>query len=76
MHRQSRLVQIAIVVVGLLIGRAPLAAQSSYEQLQTFSSIINQIRLNYVDSVTYAELVHAAIDGVPGTARWSLRLDW
>ena len=64
MHRQSRLVQIAIVVVGLLIGRAPLAAQSSYEQLQTFSSIINQIRLNYVDSVTYAELVHAAIDGV------------
>ncbi|HSR90469.1 MAG TPA: S41 family peptidase [Gemmatimonadales bacterium] len=64
MHRQSRLVQIAIVLIGLLIGRAPLAAQSSYEQLQTFSSIINQIRLNYVDSVTYAELVHAAIDGV------------
>ena len=64
MHRQSRLVQIAVVLIGLLVGRAPLAAQSSYEQLQTFSSIINQIRLNYVDSVTYAELVHAAIDGV------------
>ena len=64
MHRQSRLVRIAIVAIGLFVGRAPLAAQSSYEQLQTFSSIINQIRLNYVDSVTYAELVHAAIDGV------------
>jgi carboxyl-terminal processing protease len=48
-----------------LLASPPLWAQaSSYEQLQTFSSIINQIRLNYVDSVTYAELVHAAIDGV------------
>jgi carboxyl-terminal processing protease len=40
------------------------AQGASYEQLQTFSSILNQIRTNYVDSVTYADLVHAAIDGV------------
>jgi carboxyl-terminal processing protease len=40
------------------------AQTSSYEQLQTFSGVLNQIRLNYVDSVTYAGLVHAAIDGV------------
>jgi carboxyl-terminal processing protease len=54
-----------LVAAGCLLSAGPrLAAQASYEQLQTFSSIINQIRLNYVDSVTYAELVHAAIDGV------------
>ncbi|HEY7029106.1 MAG TPA: S41 family peptidase [Gemmatimonadales bacterium] len=64
MPRQRRLLQAGLVLVGLLAAPVPLAAQASYEQLQTFSSIINQIRLNYVDSVTYAELVHAAIDGV------------
>jgi carboxyl-terminal processing protease len=37
---------------------------SSYEQLQTFSGVLNQIRLNYVDSVNYGKLVRAAIDGV------------
>ena len=54
----------------LLLAGAPLAHQmaaaqiSSYEQLQTFSGILNQIRLNYVDSVSYGVLVRAAIDGV------------
>lgn len=49
----------------LLAAPLPLAGQgASYEQLQTFSSLLNQIRLNYVDSVTYAILVRAAIDGV------------
>ncbi len=45
---------------------APVAAQqrSSYEELQTFSAVLNHIRLNYVDTVTYTEMVHAAIDGV------------
>ena len=37
-----------------------LPAQSTYEQLQTFSGVLNQIRQNYVDSVTSAQLVHAA----------------
>jgi carboxyl-terminal processing protease len=57
---------------GLLLALALLctrdaSAQASYEQLQTFSSLLNQIRASYVDSVTYAELVHAAIDGVLGS---------
>jgi carboxyl-terminal processing protease len=44
-----------------------VAQTSSYEQLQTFSGVLNQIRLNYVDSVSYGELVRAAIDGVLGS---------
>ncbi|HTG85182.1 MAG TPA: S41 family peptidase [Gemmatimonadales bacterium] len=64
MRTPSRWVPIVLVVTCSLVAHTPLAGQASYEQLQTFSSIINQIRLNYVDSVTYAELVHAAIDGV------------
>lgn len=38
--------------------------RSAYEELQTFSGVLNHIRVNYVDSVTYAQLVRAAIDGV------------
>ena len=53
------------VLTGLALVPGIARAQgASYEQLQTFSSLLNQIRLSYVDSVTYAELVHAAIDGV------------
>jgi carboxyl-terminal processing protease len=50
----------------LLATAAPLAGQarSNYEELQTFSSVLNHIRLNYVDTVQYAQLVRAAIDGV------------
>lgn len=47
-----------------MLGATPLAAQSSYEQMQTFSSLMNQIRTSYVDSVTYAGLISAAVDGV------------
>jgi carboxyl-terminal processing protease len=61
--RRFRSIALLLLAVALLPQRA--AAQgASYEQLQTFSSLLNQIRLSYVDSVTYAELVHAAIDGV------------
>ncbi len=44
----------------------PASAQqrSSYEELQAFSGVLNHIRANYVDSVTYAMLVHAAVDGM------------
>jgi carboxyl-terminal processing protease len=38
--------------------------RSAYEELQTFSGVLNHIRTNYADSVTYTELVRAAIDGV------------
>lgn len=43
-----------------------VAAQqrSAYEELQTFSGVLNHIRLNYPDSVSYSELVRAAIRGV------------
>src|SRR5439155_1689789 len=34
------------------------------EELQTFSGVLNHVRLNYVDSVTYAQMLRAAIDGV------------
>ncbi|MEO8140400.1 MAG: S41 family peptidase [Gemmatimonadota bacterium] len=65
--RLTRCRKIALALTLLVLATAPhrAAAQgASYEQLQTFSSLINQIRLSYVDSVTYADLVHAAIDGV------------
>jgi carboxyl-terminal processing protease len=57
-----------VAVPALLLLGSPLAGQgASYEQLQTFSSLLNQIRQSYVDSVTYVELVRAAIDGVLGS---------
>lgn len=55
---------IAAGLLALSLCAAPLAAQSSYEQMQTFSSLMNQIRTSYVDSVTYAGLISAAVDGV------------
>jgi carboxyl-terminal processing protease len=58
-----------IVVSLLLLAAAPppAAAQtqrSAYEELQTFSGVLNHIRLNYPDSLSYSELVAAAIRGV------------
>jgi carboxyl-terminal processing protease len=49
-----------------LAAAAPLAAQqrSAYEELQAFSGVLNHVRANYVDSVSYARLVQAAIDGM------------
>lgn len=43
-----------------------LAAQqrSAYEELQTFSGVLNHIRLNYADSVGYPQLIQAAIEGM------------
>ncbi len=42
----------------------PSPQPSAYEELQSFSGVLNHIRVNYVDSVTYTQLVRAAIDGV------------
>lgn len=47
-----------------LVVARPLPAQSAYEQLQTFSSLLSQIRLNYVDSVSTGHLVRGAIVGM------------
>jgi len=54
---------LCVLLLACLPGRGG-AQSASYEQLQTFSSLLNQVRVSYVDSVTYSELVHAAIDGV------------
>src|SRR2546426_7848064 len=61
----------ALTAVGLLTVAVGLCAQqpagrqpAAYEELQTFSAVLNHIRVNYIDSVTYTPLVRAAIDGV------------
>jgi carboxyl-terminal processing protease len=45
-------------------GELGAQARSNYEELQTFSAVLNQVRINYVDSVSYGPLVRAAIDGL------------
>ena len=58
---------LAVAVLPLLLA-APLstavAQRSAYEELQVFSGVLNHIRNNYVDSVSYSSLVRAAIDGM------------
>jgi carboxyl-terminal processing protease len=59
----------ALLAAGLLAVTpgAPVHGQtqrSAYEELQTFSGVLNHIRLNYPDSVSYSALVAAAIRGV------------
>ncbi len=59
----------AVFLATLLLcggGAAPAVAQNraAYEELQNFSGVLNHIRLNYPDSVSYSELVAAAIRGV------------
>jgi len=55
-----------VVALTLLLSAGPAAAQqrAAYEELQTLSGVLNHIRLNYVDSVGYGQLVQAAIRGV------------
>src|SRR5256712_8914592 len=67
----QRMHQTLLVFIALLAAAARLPAQqpaarqpSAYEELQTFSAVLNHIRVNYMDSVTYTQLVRAAIDGV------------
>lgn len=65
-HARRRL-PIALVIL-LLAGGGRLAAQApeapSYEQLQPLSNVLNHLRLNYLEPVSYTELVRAAIDGM------------
>src|SRR5437879_6146868 len=61
-----------LLVLGALLSGSPTVGlsdavaqqRSAYEELQTFSGVLNHVRLNYVDSVTYAQMVRAAIVGV------------
>src|SRR3989442_6585494 len=66
----QRMHQTLLVFIALLAAAARLPAQqpaarqpSAYEELQTFSAVLNHIRVNYIDSVTYTQLVRAPIDG-------------
>ena len=56
----------SLLAASALLLPLPARAQqpSSYELLQTFSSLLNQIHVNYVDSVTTQDLVYGAIDGM------------
>jgi carboxyl-terminal processing protease len=77
---RSLLVLALLFAAGPAIRPAGAQQRSAYEELQTFSGVLNHIRLNYVDSVTYAQLVRAAIDGVlhaldPHSSFFS-RQDW
>ncbi|HEX9606910.1 MAG TPA: S41 family peptidase, partial [Gemmatimonadaceae bacterium] len=56
----------AAVLVSAVASRAAAAQtqRSAYEELQTFSGVLNHIRINYPDTVSYSELVAAAIRGV------------
>ncbi len=54
-------------LLALLACTAPATARaqgSAYEQLQSFSGVLSQIRANYVDSVETGALVRAAITGM------------
>lgn len=51
-----------LVLGGRLEGQSRDAP--SYEQLQPFSNVLNHLRLNYLEPVSYTELVRAAIDGM------------
>lgn len=55
---------LAMACGGLNAGSLHAQTPTAYEELQTFSGVLNHIRTNYVDTVGYHELVHAAIDGV------------
>ena len=44
--------------------RSPVRARTTYEDLQMFSQVLNQIRVNHPDSVDTHELLMAAIQGM------------
>lgn len=68
LSQSPRTIAVLYIAVSLLTAASPAAAaqtqRSAYEELQTFSGVLNHIRINYPDSVSYSELVAAAIRGV------------
>ena len=57
----------SLVAPATSVAQAPATQLSSYEQLQVFSGVLSQIRVNYVDSVNFGGLVRAAIEGMLGS---------
>lgn len=58
---------LALALPGGAAAQAATTQLSSYEQLQVFSGVLSQIRVNYVDSVDFGGLVRAAIEGMLGS---------
>lgn len=56
-----------LLAATLLVPAVALGQNSTYEQLQTFAGLFNQIRLNYADSVSVPHLMRGAIDGMLGS---------
>ncbi len=61
-RRAARACALAIALTA--IPRALPAQASTYELLQTFSGLLNQIRVAYVDSVSAQQLMRGAITGM------------
>ena len=61
---------VALVVTGATISgaqeapKSPVRPRTTYEDLQMFSQVLNQIRVNHPDSVDTHELLMAAIQGM------------
>ena len=61
--------------------RAPIRPRSVAEDLQMFSQVLNQIRVNHPDSVDAHTLLMAAVEGMVRAADphsfviWAMRLD-
>ena len=61
--RRSTIATLTLLCVASGTVRAQ-ARMTPYEQLQVFSTVLNQIRRSYVDSVSYRHLVRAAVEGM------------
>ncbi len=55
---------VAALMLAAAIPHAAVAQGGSFEELTRFTNVVSHIRANYVDSVTYRQLVHSAIDGM------------
>jgi carboxyl-terminal processing protease len=62
-RRMCCLIMVTLSSAGFASG-ARAQAQANYQALETFTSLLNVIRSEYVDSLTLPQLVRAAMEGV------------
>ncbi len=68
MRARTLLPFIALLGAVRLSAQQPAARQpSAYEELQTFSAVLNHIRVNYMDSVTHTQGPMRATNSSCGT---------